>query len=64
MKDCANLAHTALLTYAERQQVQSTDLIDLLTDLMHFAFYNPEQFDFDKALRMARIHFDAERSDD
>ena len=35
------------------------DITDLLTDLMHFCQLN--EYDFEESLRMARIHYEAEK---
>lgn len=62
----ADRASVTLLYYAEvqgdREVDQHTLMVDLLTDLMHLAASEPD-LDFDRALRMAGVHFDAEQAD-
>lgn len=52
-------AESALLTYRKATQCDFEDsLVDLLTDLMHWARFS--RFDFDLALDRARMNYDAE----
>lgn len=51
----ATRARTALLAHYNNI---FTEIIDLITDLMHLC--EAEAIDFDECLRLANLHFDAE----
>lgn len=56
----ADKALDALAHYADicNDRVDGTDVVDLLTDLMHLC--DREEVDFDMALRDAQMNFEAE----
>ncbi len=57
--DRANWADKAIRTFREQTGCDQEDsLADLLCDLMHWA--NVRNFDFDVALAIARMHYQAE----
>jgi hypothetical protein len=53
---CVNNAGIALMEYDDDEQ---TAVVDLLTDLQHFCVQF--EVDFEQALELARVHFDAEK---
>lgn len=58
----AQIALDAYLAIPDTDTDKDSALIDLLTDLMHWAGHRPPGAvdEFDNALRMARFHYEAE----
>ena len=67
--DRAERARTALQAYIEARgealEDSSSEIVDLIADLLHLAADLDEGFDpIDSTLRLARMHFEAEHAEE
>jgi hypothetical protein len=65
----ADRAFTALQAYIEARgetfESSSSEIVDLIADLLHLAADLDEGFDpIDSTIRLARMHFEAERDEE
>ena len=68
-RDRAERARTALQAYIEARgeafENSSTEIVDLIADLLHLAADLDGGFDpIDSTIRLARMHFEAERREE
>lgn len=68
-RDRAERARSALQAYVESRgeayENSSSEIVDLIADLLHLAADLDEGFDpIDSTIRLARMHFDAERAEE
>ena len=68
-RDRAERARSALQAYIEARgeafENSSSEIVDLIADLLHLTAALDEGFDpIDSTLRLARMHFEAERAEE